>query len=107
MPDYQLVLPSVVETPCKKGFEVRVHFYVQDVESTRREWSRQYVGRLRILQCLSGNLLELTVHILERAELALSQCVDNQIQACLEQICAERGFGLPPYTKGNIVWNIT
>ena len=107
MPDYQLVVPTVVDVPCKKGFEVRVNFYVQDKESDRAEWTRQYVGRLRILQGFSGGLLELTVHILERTDLALSQCVDNQIQSCLEHVLAERGMGVPPYSKGDIVWNIT
>lgn len=106
MPDYQLVVPTVVDVPCKKGFEVRVNFYVQDKESDRTEWTKQYVGRLRILQGFSGGLLELTVHILERTDLALSQCVDNQIQSCLEQACAERGMGVPPFSKGDIVWNI-
>jgi hypothetical protein len=106
MTDYQLVTTRVTETLCKRGMEIRANFYVQDVTSERVEWTRQYVGRFRLLLCLSGGLLELTVHVLERDDLALSNHVDDRVAEDIERICAERAIGAPPYTKGEILWNI-
>ena len=106
MPDYQLVTTRVTETRCKKGMEIRANFYVEDVTSERAEWTRQYVGRLRLLLCFSGVLLELTAHILERDDLALSHQTDGCLEEDIERICAERGIGAPPFTKGEILWNI-
>ncbi len=105
MPDYQLVETRVSEARSKQGVEIRANFYVQDKASERTEWTRQYIGRLRLLFCLSGQLLEVTIHVLDRDDLGLSTHVDAHVAEDIERICAERGVGAPPFAKGKILWN--
>ena len=42
----------------------------------------------------------------ERDDLALSHQTDGYLEEDIERICAERGIGAPPFTKGEILWNI-